>query len=442
MAIQKLIAQLFVVLVLAASVGAGAWADEAAMLAFPGAEGFGAHARGGRGGRVIFVTNLHDCGPGSLRDAVNAEGPRYVLFRVSGIIELRSSLEITSPCLTVAGQTAPGDGICLKNFDCTIRTHDVVIRHMRFRPGDEPGPALRASHKVFEPDAISIGNPSHDVILDHCSASWSIDESCSTSGVDVDNVTVQWCIISESLNDSFHHKGPHGYGSLIRAGGDVTYHHNLYAHHKTRGPRPGTYGDGSILFDFRNNVIYDTNGYSAEDPVRMNYVGNYVRRPEKWVFKVGGSATHMFQTGNYLEGAGERNTDFWQLIDDAEPQNRQAVAYDVAAVSTNSAEQALAAVLESAGATLPRRDPVDARVVEQVRQGTGKIIDSQTEVGGWPEYHSAAPPRDSDCDGMPDAWEVSHDLQPMVDDHNGDADGDGYTNLEEFLNRADRQAIR
>ena len=159
---------------------------------------------------MIFVTNLNDSGPGSLRAAVKAKGPRYVLFRVSGVIELQKSLIIKEPFLTIAGQTAPGDGICLKNFDCTIRAHDVVIRHIRFRPGDEPGAVLRAKDKDFEPDAVSISSPSHDVILDHCSAGWSIDECCTVSGADVDNVTVQWCIISESLHDSFHHKGPHG----------------------------------------------------------------------------------------------------------------------------------------------------------------------------------------------------------------------------------------
>lgn len=411
--------------------------------AFPEAEGFGAGAQGGRGGQVIFVTNLEDSGPGSLRAAVMAKGPRYVLFQISGLIELKESLVITEPYLTIAGLSAPGDGICLKNFDCIIRTHDVVVRHMRFRPGDEPGEKLRGQNKNFEPDAISVSSPSHDVILDHCSTGWSIDESCTVSGAEVNNVTVQWCIIAESLHDSFHHKGPHGYGSLIRTNGKVTYHHNLYAHHSTRSPRPGTYGRGSVLFDFRNNVIYDTNGYSAEDPLQMNYVGNYIRRPYRWVFKVGGDATHIFQTGNFLEGAGERNADFWQLMENAEPQHQQAVAYQVAEVQTDTAQHAYEVVLESAGATLPRRDPVDARVVDQVRQGTGKIINSQREVGGWPEYRSAAPPPDGDRDGMPDAWEDTHRLQVSVADHNSDEDGDGYLNLEEYLNGTDpRQADR
>lgn len=312
-----------------------------------------------------------------------------------------------------------------------------MVRHIRFRPGDEPGAALRAKHRNFEPDAVSMGSPSHDVILDHCSAGWSIDESCTVSGRDVNNVTVQWCIISESLHNSFHHKGPHGYGALIRTNGKVTYHHNLFAHHTTRSPRPGTYGEGSVLFDFRNNVLYDTNGYSAEDPLRMNYVGNYIRQPKRWVFKVGSDTTHIFQTGNYLEGAGERNADFWQLLDNAQPQHRQAVAYQVAEVQTDTAKRAFDVVLESAGATLPQRDPVDERVVNQVRQRTGKIIDSQQDVGGWPEYRSTDPPRDTDDDGMPDSWEETHRMQVSKADHNGDADHDGYRNLEEYLNGTD-----
>lgn len=436
MTLARLLIQLCLVALVSAC-GVAVGADAARTPAFPGAEGFGAHARGGRGGEVIFVTNLNDSGPGSLRAAVKTKGPRYILFRVSGIIELKDSLVIEEPFVTIAGQSAPGDGVCLKNYDCTIRTHDVVIRHLRFRPGDEPGAALRAKKKPFEPDAVSISNPSRNVILDHCSASWSTDECCTVSGAEVDNVTVQWCIISESLHDSHHHKGPHGYGSLIRSGGKVTYHHNLYAHHTTRAPRPGTYGDGSILFDFRNNVIYDANGYSAEDPVRMNYVGNYIRRPHEWVFKVGGKKTHIFQASNFLDGGGARNADFWQLIAKAKRGNRQPDAYEVAAVQTHSADEAYEAVLATAGATLPRRDAVDARVVEQVRAGTGEVIDSQDEVGGWPQYQSVAPAADGDDDGMPDQWEAAHRFAAATPDHNADADGDGYPNLEEFLNGTD-----
>ena len=230
---------------------------------------------------------------------------------------------------------------------------------------------------------------SRDVILDHCSASWSTDETCTVSGPGITGVTVQWCIISESLNEANHLKGPHGYGSLIRTNGNVTYHHNLYAHHRTRCPRPGTYGEGSVLFDFRNNVVYDGNGYSAEDPLRMNYVGNYIRKPNGHAFAVGGDATVMYQTANFQEDAGAKNDDFWKLITKWRPHNKRAEPFDVAAVTTQPAKEAYESVLDSAGATLPKRDAVDARIVKEVREGKVGLINSQTEVGGWPRYGSA-----------------------------------------------------
>lgn len=402
--------------------------------AFPGAEGFGAYSQGGRGGRVIFVENLNDSGPGSLREAIESSGPRYIVFRVSGIIHLEKPLEVRRAFCSIAGQTAPGQGICLKNFDFIIAAHDVVVRHMRFRPGDEPAKALLERGRAFQPDAISIMRPAQNVILDHCSGSWSTDEVCTVSGAGVTNITVQWCIIAESLNDGAHQKGPHGYGSLIRTNGNVTYHHNLYAHHRTRCPRPGTYGDGSVLFDFRNNVIYDGNGYSAQDPLRMNYVGNYIRKPNGPAFSVGGDATELYQEANFQEDAGELNSDFWQLITKWRPHNRRDTPFEVAVVDTQSAEEAYESVLESAGATLPKRDAVDARIVEQVLSGRGKIIDSQEDVGGWPRYQSAPAPKDSDNDGMPDEWESKHGFDPAKADHLDDVDGDGWPNIEEWLN--------
>ncbi len=408
-------------------------ADKQPTPAFPGAEGFGANAQGGRGGKVIFVENLNDSGPGSFRAALETRGPRYILFKVAGVIELEKPLECRRPYCTIAGQSAPGDGICLKNYNFTVRTNDVVVRHLRFRPGDEPAAALREKGKSFEPDAVTISAPSRNVILDHCSASWSTDETCTVSGEGITGVTVQWCIISESLNKGAHHKGDHGFGSLIRTNGDVSFHHNLYAHHRTRCPRPGTYGDGSLLFDFRNNVIYDGNGYSAEDPVRMNYVGNYLRKLNGPAFKVGGDTTEMYQQGNFQEDAGAKNDDFWQLVKSVQPRNKRNEPFEVATVETQPAEAAYEAVLDSAGAILPKRDAIDARIVKQVRTGTGGLINSQADVGGWPPYHSAAPAKDSDNDGMPDAWEKEHGLNPQKDDHLGDPDGDGYPNLEEFL---------
>ena len=241
------------------------------MQAFPGAEGFGRHSLGGRGGKVYFVTTLADYNPkakketpieGSLRHALSASGPRTIVFRTSGVIELVAPLKITEPRVTIAGQTAPGDGICLTNYGTQIEADDVVVRHVRFRPGDSVGKEM---------DALAVYQ-CRNVILDHCSASWSVDETLSVTGEGCGNVTVQWCFITESLDQSVHAKGTHGYGSLIRTDGGVTYHHNLYAHHRTRCPRPGTYGKPpGLLLDFRNNVIYDwisPAGYTSDDPAR------------------------------------------------------------------------------------------------------------------------------------------------------------------------------
>jgi len=405
--------------------------------AFPTAEGFGAYAQGGRGGRMLFVTNLDDSGPGSLRAAIEAEGRRIVVFRTSGIIELKSGLSVRKPYITIAGRTAPGDGICLKNFGFSVVTHDVIVRHLRFRTGDEPGPAYKAKGRGFAPDAVSIGSPSRNVIFDHCSASWSIDECLSVSGEGITNVTVQWCMITESLNDSFHPKGPHGYGSLLRCNGDVTFHHNIYAHHRSRSPRPGTYGDGSILLDFRNNVIYDSSGYSAADPVRMNYIGNFIRRPNGAVFRVGGPTTQLYASGNHLDGGGEGNQDNWRLMVGATAANKATEPFPVAEVKTHDAKDAFERILQTCGATLPKRDAVDARIAQQIRSGTGGLIDSQTEIGGWPDYDSATSPPDSDNDGMPDAWEKQHELKAGIPDHNDDIDRDGYTNVEEYINGTD-----
>jgi pectate lyase len=426
-------------LALAASVPA---AEKSSAKAFPEAEGFGAQTPGGRGGKVLLVTNLEDYVPkkespiaGSFRAACAASGPRIIVFRVSGTIPLKAHLSISEPFITIAGQTAPGGGICLKNYGLWIVAHDVIVRHLRVRPGDDMGPVMKRQGKSFETDGLSIGSPARDVIIDHCSTSWANDEVLSVSGAGITNVTVQWCLISESLNSSFHHKGPHGYGSLLRTNGDVSFHHNLYAYHTSRSPRPGTYGEGSILLDFRNNVIYDSVGYSAADPVRMNYVGNFIKRARKRAFNVGGETTKLFAEGNVLEGPGE-------LITNLKPVNKAETAFPIAAVATDSAQQAYERVLASSGATLPERDAVDQRIIKQVVEGTGGLIDSQEKVGGWPPLRSDAPPADADQDGMPDAWEQSAGLNPQDPaDAAGDLDRDGYTNIEEWLNGTDAKSL-
>ena len=237
-------------------------AGESRQKAFPTAEGYGQYAQGGRGGKVIFVTNLDDSGPGSLREAIKTPGPRIVIFKVAGIIDLKSELLMTEPYLTIAGQTAPGDGICLKGRRVKIDAHDTIIRYLRVRLGDE---------QKTQDDAIATYTGAKDTILDHCSASWSVDETLSATHAK--NVTIQWCFITESMNLTSHVKGTHGYGSLIN-GEEVSYHHNLYAHHSDRTPRPA-----ACQLDFRNNVIYDFGrggGYNHGQKALMNYVGNYI----------------------------------------------------------------------------------------------------------------------------------------------------------------------
>lgn len=427
------------------SILAGVCSAADALPAFPGAEGFGANTPGGRGGKVLVVTNLEDFLPrekpieGSLRAACMTKGPRIVVFRVSGTIPLKAPLDIREPFLTLAGQSAPGDGICLKNFGLSILTNDVVVRHLRVRPGDELGPEYKKAGKSFTPDGISIAGAARNVVVDHCSVSWAIDECLSVSGAGITDVTVQWCIVSESLNDSFHNKGKHGYASLLRCNGNLSFHHNLYAHHSSRSPRPGTYGEGSVLLDFRNNVIHDSVGYSAADPVRMNYVGNFIKRPRKEsAFNVGGEKTSLFAAGNEMERDGQVITDQWTIVSRATEQNRVEKEFPVPPVNVTNPRILCAVFQRECGATLPRRDKVDERIIDQLIKGAGNLINSQAEVGGYPELRTKNVPADADNDGMPDAWEKEHGLDAAnAADAAKDADGDGYTNIEEFLNRKD-----
>lgn len=410
---------------------------------FPGAEGAGAGALGGRGGDVYYVTNLADSGAGSLRYGISsATGPRTILFKVSGNILLGSNLSINKPYLTIAGQTAPGDGITLQGWTTSVQdTHDVVVRYIRARPGDINGSA-------FQDDSFHFVRATN-CVADHVSASWSIDETLSCTHYST-NITVQWCFITESLNDSFHDKGPHGYGSLIRYGnGAVTYHHNLYSDHRSRNPRLGD----NIKLDFVNNVIYnwgDTAGYNANDSGDnpsgftnvLNYVGNYlVAGPNtgspNTAFDSGVvNASHfqLYQSGNRIDSNKDgilngTNTgpamfkDLYTVL---------GARYPLPQVSTDSAKVGYERVLAFGGASA-MRDAVDARVVNEVIQQIGAIIDSQDDVGGFPALSSDPAPTDSDNDGIPDYWEEVLGWNPGVPNNNH-VNPDGYTDLEWYLN--------
>jgi pectate lyase len=409
--------------------------------AFPGAEGFGSSTPGGRGGKVLFVTNLNDAGPGSLRAACNTEGPRIVIFRVSGLISLAKPIVVKNPFLTIAGQSAPGDGVCVRGYTFTIATHDVIVRYLRSRLGDVTGQ---------ESDCITLVAGARNVILDHCSATWSIDEALSLAG-DVSNVTVQWCLIAEGLNHNKHSKGPHGYGSLSRANGPVSWHHNLWAHNNSRNPRLGdNYGKPPYpTFDVRNNVIYDYGEIASgltQGVLKVNYVANYIRPgPSSKAgtpLRVGGPSDMIFYiSDNIFEGNSSLTADNSQFFDPVTIDDKRQVqtvgeAFTVQPVRTSTARVAYDVVLTSVGASLPHRDSADARIVGEVRERRGSIIDSQEQVGGWPELKSATPPVDSDNDGMPDTWERRYGLNPRdPSDGSVDKDKDGYTNLEEYLNK-------
>ncbi len=433
--------------------------------AFPEAEGFGAFTPGGRGGQALFVTTLDDFDPsvgeapisGSLRVALNTPGPRIVIFRVSGTIVLKTSLRVTQPHLTIAGQTAPGDGICIARSLFRIEANDVIVRHLRFRLGDQ---AERES------GTFQIGSGSQNVIVDHCSLSWSTDENCTIHGPTVRNITLQWCVIAESLNRSFHPKGEHGHGSLLRSdGGGFSIHHSVYAHNNSRNPRPGGYDDSpGLLLDFRNNVVYDwgeNSGYSGLERTRINYVGNYFKPGPStsrgvigYAFSARTPRTKLFLSDNFFFGSPKKSADNSLMIrkwgeweGEIKDTNLMPEPFPAPLVTTDSPAKAFEKVLASAGASLPVRDAVDARVIQEIRTGTGRIIDSQKEVGGWPELKSSVPPPDADNDGMPDDWEKRFGFNPAnAADGALDADDDGYTNLEEFLNAtapkiSDRKAL-
>lgn len=428
------------------------WRFQVRHKAFPDAEGHGQFATGGRGGRVIEVINLNDSGPGSLRQAVEAEGPRTVVFRVGGLIELKSKLVVRHPHLTVAGQTAPGDGICLKNhtFGCSD-THDVIIRHMRIRVGDESGETQ---------DGSGARGCDH-VIFDHCSISWSIDEGFSSR--QAENLTVQRCLIGEALNLADHKKyrgtgKGHSFAGSIS--GDIgSFHHNLLVHCAGRNwslagglDRGGRALAGRL--DIRNNIIFNWAHRTTDGGVLdLEYVGNlYLPGPASSVFTLlkpdpgdwdRGMRAHM--EGNVIEGrvAGDN----WAAASGPAAglaKIRQGAPLLDPMVETHPVADLSGEILPDVGATRPRRDAVDQRLVADVmarkhtftgsRGGLKGIIDTPSDAGGWPRYETGPVEADSDHDGMPDTWEASHGLNP-ADPRDGAAPGlDGYTHLEWYLN--------
>ncbi len=464
---------------------------QAKIPAFPGAEGGGMYSFGGRMGKVIIVSNLNDEGLGSFREACETAGPRTIVFNVAGIIRLKDRIRIRAPYVTIAGSTAPGDGVCIAGNTVELETHDIIIRHMRFRRG--------ATDATDRNDSFG-GNPIGNVMIDHVSASWGLDENMSMyrhmyqppdgskeQKLPTVNITIQNSIFSEALN-TFHH----AFGSTI-GGLNSTFHHNLWACNTGRNPSVGMYGD----FTFVNNVVFNYRHRTIDGGDQRSYfniINNYFKpgpgtpktaiayrllKPEsersKVVFDNFGKA---YVAGNFVEGYPRVSADNWDggvqpdskaPPEEVIPKIRVNEPFAHAPLSVDSPQVAFEKVLANAGAIMPIRDAVDNRIMEMVRTGTvppiqisstsaakavevgyapnfvQELIDSvpkgfitdPSEVGGYPNYQGY-PRIDSDSDGMPDEWEMQHGLDPKSsDDAIFDRNGDGYTNIEEYINGTD-----
>lgn len=386
-------------------------------LAFPGAEGFGKYTTGGRGGRVMIVTNLDDHGPGSLREAVEGSGPRIVVFEVDGDIHLETPLRIENDDITIAGQSAPGDGICLCDSQLTIDASNVIIRYIRCRLGDK---------YTHDSDAVGGGRYGQkNVILDHISASWSIDECFSI--YKTENLTVQWCLIACSLRASKHTKGQHGFGG-IWGGLNATFHHNLLAHHSSRNPRFSSV-EGTENVDYRGNVVYNWGfmpAYGGGRGGKINFCYNYYKagpgtdHPDHILNVSDDGTSRYFVQGNYVDGQPAATADNRLAVGGKNP--------EVAVVDTEfprmdfplEAEPAalLKSVLKGAGCS-HRRDVFDKAVVQQVRKGTAPwgdrgFVNSPDECGGWPVLRHRAPRPDHNRNGIPDALEHKY---PDIEDY-------------------------
>ncbi len=441
---------------------------EEGIRAFPGAEGYGKMTTGGRGGRVYYVTTIEDnSSEGSLRYAINQTGPRIILFKVSGTIQLNSDLEIKNGDLTIAGQTAPGDGICIRDYPVTVEADNVIIRFIRFRLGDE---------SLQEADALG-GRFHKNIIIDHCSMSWSVDECVSF--YENEMFTLQWCIISESLRNSVHDKGSHGYGG-IWGGRGASFHHNLLAHHDSRNPRLGEVADDpfalSDLVDLRNNVIYNWQGNSCYGGEAMNAnIVNCYYKPGPATTKIERIISidkiltetsqlyniwgKFYIEGNYMSASARATNDNWtygvynqfnskygEVAEEEKNAMRLSEPLPSYGITTHTAVDAYAKVLAYAGASLVR-DVVDTRIVSEVTNGNATymdggngsingIIDTQAAVGGWPLLNSSPAPDDTDNDGMPDYWETANSLNYLDPDDAQLTTVEGiYPNIEVYINQ-------
>lgn len=447
-----------------------------ALPAFPGADGWGKNATGGGqdpSTRVIFVTSPADSGPGTLREALKTPGPRIVLFKTGGVIELKTKLSIQEGSLTIAGQTAPGDGIIVRGHPIRIAASNVVIRGLRIRPGDGPGA------KPDQRDAIQFGRegaaePIHDIIVDHCSFGWAMDETAEF-WFGCRNVTMSYCVLSEALWKSKHPKGAHGYAMLLGNGPNqcITLHHNLFAHNERRSP----WVKDNATVEIINNVIYNWGSEATglwlgepkppkpgappakpANPCLVNLVGNiykggeaiakqkHLKRPIG-LGKIPAPGSRFYLHDNLGHGRTTDEQDDWEAaevgkFDTAPYRAGEPVAQAASGLAPQKAPLALARVLQHAGA-LPR-DKADARAVEDTRSGGGRHIDNLEQIGGYPAYAPGTPPPDTDQDGIPDDWERAHGLNP---DDKSDATRrapGGYLHLEEYINslipRADAPA--
>lgn len=456
--------------------------------AFPGAEGYGRYVTGGRGGKVYHVTTLEDgTQEGTLRYAVKQSGIRTVVFDVSGTIHLTSALSIVNPNITIAGQTAPGDGICVADYPFSISANNVIIRYMRFRLGNKNVTLDGADGW----DGLGATDKSN-IIVDHCSVSWSIDECLSFVGCE--NTTVQWCIVSQSLKNSGHSKGSHGYGGNW-GGAKASYHHNLMIHHDSRTPRLGPRYTTQLReqMDMRNNVIYNYggNGCYGGEAMKVNIVNNYYKpgpatksgsyqyriaglgiRTNSYIatypayeptlhvwgkYYVDGNANHKYSSilsDNWTKGIYEQinaSANDGLYNDDVKDSIKLTEPLDFIYTTTHSASDAWTKVLEYAGASLSR-DSHDSLMINDAKGGvatyTGSgnskgIINSQDDNkpsgagddwSAWPTLNSTEAPADTDGDGMPDEWETANGLNPNDASDGPTVTDDGYTNLEHYLN--------